>query len=159
MINDAQLTTLLFLRRGGKVLLAMKKRGFGEGRWNGVGGKVEADESTLEAAIREAQEEIKVTPRNPMHMGTLTFHYAPSLNNSGMHVRCEVYVCDNWGGKPTETEEMAPQWFPVNELPLGQMWADDRFWLPLVLEGKRVEAAFDFDAAEKVIRHQVQVIE
>ena len=35
-----KLLTLVFLREGGKVLLGMKKRGFGVGKWNGFGGKV-----------------------------------------------------------------------------------------------------------------------
>lgn len=30
--------TIVFLVRDDKILLAMKKRGFGEGKWNGVGG-------------------------------------------------------------------------------------------------------------------------
>jgi len=33
--------TLVFLRRPGQILLGMKKRGFGQGRWNGFGGKGE----------------------------------------------------------------------------------------------------------------------
>ena len=49
--------TLVFLRREGEVLLGMKKRGFGEGKWNGFGGKVEAGETIVEAAAREVKEE------------------------------------------------------------------------------------------------------
>ena len=37
-----KLLTLVFLREGSKVLLGMKKRGFGVGKWNGFGGKVSA---------------------------------------------------------------------------------------------------------------------
>ena len=37
-----KLLTLVFLREGSKVLLGMKKRGFGVGKWNGFGGKVRA---------------------------------------------------------------------------------------------------------------------
>ena len=44
--------SLLFLRREDEILLAMKKRGFGKGRWNGVGGKVEVGESIEQAMIR-----------------------------------------------------------------------------------------------------------
>ena len=47
-----KVVTLLFVLRPGHVLLGMKKRGFGEGRWNGFGGKVEEDETIEEAAIR-----------------------------------------------------------------------------------------------------------
>lgn len=54
--------TLLFLIKDDHVLLAMKKRGFGAGNWNGVGGKIEAGESIEQALVRECQEEIGVTP-------------------------------------------------------------------------------------------------
>lgn len=34
-------TTLCLLKRNDEILLAMKKRGFGTGKYNGVGGKIE----------------------------------------------------------------------------------------------------------------------
>ena len=53
--------TLVLLREGTKVLLGMKKRGFGVGKWNGFGGKVEAGETVVEAAAREVNEECGLT--------------------------------------------------------------------------------------------------
>lgn len=47
-----KLLTLLFVLEPGRVLLGMKKRGFGVGRWNGFGGKVQLGESIEEGAIR-----------------------------------------------------------------------------------------------------------
>ena len=38
--RNRKLLTLVFLREGRRVLLGMKKRGFGVGKWNGFGGKV-----------------------------------------------------------------------------------------------------------------------
>lgn len=59
-----QQVTLCFLMRTmageNEILLAMKKRGFGVGKWNGVGGKPQDGESIEKAAIREMQEEISV---------------------------------------------------------------------------------------------------
>ncbi|XP_037783471.1 7,8-dihydro-8-oxoguanine triphosphatase-like [Penaeus monodon] len=52
-----KLLTLMFIREGEKILLGYKKRGFGQGRWNGFGGKVEAGETPEQAAIRETKEE------------------------------------------------------------------------------------------------------
>lgn len=57
-------TTLCFLRKGNKILLAEKQRGFGQGKLNGVGGKLEKGETPEQAMIRETQEEIFVTPTN-----------------------------------------------------------------------------------------------
>lgn len=47
-----KLLTLLFVLKPGKVLLGYKKRGFGQGRWNGFGGKVQQNETIQEAAVR-----------------------------------------------------------------------------------------------------------
>ena len=55
-------TTLCLLRRNEEILLAMKKRGFGEGKYNGVGGKIEGTETPEAAMLRETKEEIGVTP-------------------------------------------------------------------------------------------------
>lgn len=46
--------TLAFIRdlERGELLLGLKKRGFGEGNWNGFGGKVELGETIEEGAIR-----------------------------------------------------------------------------------------------------------
>ena len=52
-------TTLCFLINNSQVLLAMKKRGFGVGKWNGTGGKVIGDESVEQAAKRETKEASK----------------------------------------------------------------------------------------------------
>lgn len=56
--------TLCFLLDGDKVLLGLKKKGFGQGKWLGIGGKVEEGESVEEAAKREVKEEIGVTLRD-----------------------------------------------------------------------------------------------
>jgi 8-oxo-dGTP pyrophosphatase MutT (NUDIX family) len=40
----------------------MKKRGFGNGKYNGFGGKVENGETIQQAAIRETIEESGLTP-------------------------------------------------------------------------------------------------
>ena len=70
--------TLCFLiqKSDGKIkdiCLAMKKRGFGEGKWNGIGGKVEQNETIEEAVVRETEEEIGVTPKEIEKVATITF--------------------------------------------------------------------------------------
>ncbi len=49
-------TTLMILRDGDRILFGLKKRGFGKGKLVGVGGKVDANETVEEAAIRETEE-------------------------------------------------------------------------------------------------------
>ena len=51
-MTSKKILTLVFVKEPGKILLGMKKRGFGQGRWNGFGGKVEKGETILEGAKR-----------------------------------------------------------------------------------------------------------
>jgi 8-oxo-dGTP diphosphatase len=123
-----KLTTLLFLRQNGQILLAMKKRGFGVGKWNGVGGKLLPNETILEAAIRECEEEILVTPNNLKLTGEIHFFDLPDVEHY-----CYVYTTKDWEGKPQESEEMKPKWFAETDIPYTEMWPDDKFWMPMLL--------------------------
>lgn len=148
--------SLLFLRKDGNVLLAMKKRGFGEGRWNGVGGKVDGDETIEQAMIRETQEEIGVTPRVYEKVGDILFDEYFKGEPALMHVH--VFQASEWDGEPTETEEMAPQWFAEADIPYDKMWSDDPYWLPMVLEGKKISADFKMNEADEIIDHSVREV-
>ena len=53
-----------------------------------------------------------------------------------------VFVVRRWLGEPWETEEMQPRWFPVHEVPYGEMWDDARYWLPRALAGEWVDMQF-----------------
>ena len=68
-----------------------------------------------------------------------------------------VYLTSKWEGEPTESEEMAPRWFKINEIPYDEMWEDDRFWLPKVLSGETVEADFLFNKNQVLLEHEIQV--
>jgi len=131
--------TLCLLVRGDEVLLAMKKRGFGMGKWNGVGGKPNPGESLEAAAVRETEEEIGVHISVVERMAVLEFVFP---NKSEWDQQVVVYLVRKWQGEPVETEEMAPKWFSKPRLPFNQMWWDDEIWLPKVLAGKKLEARF-----------------
>jgi 8-oxo-dGTP diphosphatase len=140
-------TTLLFLQRENELLLAMKKRGFGVGKWNGVGGKFEPGETPLDAAIRECQEEIGVTPTELQKVCELDFYFS---YDSDFNHYTHVFIADEWEGEPHETDEMRPAWFKINEVPYAQMWKDDKTWLPLVLRGKRFRSSITLDENERI---------
>lgn len=147
--------TLLFLKRPDGILLAMKKRGFGEGCWNGVGGKLEPGESVEDALVRECHEEIGVTPFHYFQVAELDF--IQDAQTDPWHMYVYAYICDEWSGDPVETEEMAPKWFTTSEIPYDDMWDDDRYWLPLVLDGQKVTGMFTFNEHDKLISHSIQV--
>ena len=140
---------LLFVVEDGKVLLIRKKTGFGQGKINGPGGKLDPGETALQSAIREIEEElrIRVEPADCEEMGVLRFQFVDGL---AMHVT--VFRSFAYQGVPSETREAAPLWFPVDAIPFDEMWADDRHWLREMLDGQHFEAEFVFSGTEMLWR-------
>lgn len=73
-IRDVTLCYLIN-KKDNKVLIAMKKRGFGVGKWNGIGGKCEPGESIEKTLIREAEEEIGVRPISYKKVAEIKFFF------------------------------------------------------------------------------------
>lgn len=136
--------TLLFLVDGDHVLLIRKKRGFGMGKVNGPGGKLDPGETELDCAVRETHEELGVTARGAVKRGELWFQFVDGL---AMHVA--VFMAVEHEGEAAETEEAAPLWTPIDDIPFEKMWADDRHWLHRMLTGtERFTGRFVFDGDE-----------
>ncbi|MBM4357544.1 MAG: 8-oxo-dGTP diphosphatase [Deltaproteobacteria bacterium] len=132
--------TLLFVVRGDEVLLIRKKRGLGAGKFNGPGGRLEPGETPLACAIREVEEELCITPREVEPCGELSFQFV-----DGYALHAHLFRADAYEGRPTETDEATPHWFPIEELPFDEMWQDDKLWLPRVLARESVRGWFVFD--------------
>jgi 8-oxo-dGTP diphosphatase len=133
--------TLMFVVRGCEVLLIEKLRGIGAGKINGPGGKIDPGETPLQAAVRETQEELHVTPINPVKMGELFFAMTDLPD-----IHCHVFMAREFEGTPTATDEAIPRWTRIDRLPLELMWEDDQYWLPQILEeGRTFMGRFRFE--------------
>ncbi len=152
---NSTISTLVFLVRDDQILLALKKRGFGAGLWNGAGGKVESQEIIEQAMIRECQEEIGVTPIQYRKVAVHQFDYEKDVQTIEVH----TYLCDNWLGEPMETEEMNPQWFALSEIPYTKMWEDDIHWLPKVLAGQKLHTKFTFNSDNTLLNGKLHEAE
>ncbi len=141
------------------IILGYKKRGFGSGKYNGFGGKPKEHESILLCAVRELKEEsgIDVKEKSLKKAAELMFTFP---NHADWNQVVHVYLLTTWIGKPIETEEMKPELFSFSELPYDQMWDDDKYWLPLVLQGKKIRGHFTFsDDNSTVLHHQLEEVE
>jgi len=149
-----KIKALCFVLRGNEILLGMKKRGFGEGKWNGFGGKVEGDETIEEAIKRELLEEASLQINNFADRGTIIF----KGNDLWDIVEVHVFRCTNFEGEPKESDEMKPKWFNQNNIPYNQMLPDDKYWLPLLLKGKKFKAKFIYNDKGEILSQQVTKI-
>ena len=145
--------TLMFVIKDGKVLLIHKKRGLGAGKINGPGGRLEINETPKECAIRETIEELCITPLHVKAAGQLFFH-AEDMPK----IHAYVFTATDYTGTPTETDEAIPIWYEKQNIPYDAMWADDRYWLPQVLNNKVVEGWFTF-VEETVLDHKVLILD
>ena len=154
---DLQLkqVTLAFIIKGDEILLAMKKRGFGAGLWNGYGGKLKDGENIYAAAKREVKEEIGIEVKSMKKVGVLDFYFEG--DNPDWNQQVHVFLIERYNGEPKESEEMLPKWFKINEIPYERMWEEDKFWLPKVIEGHSVYGRFLFGADNKLKEKHVEV--
>ncbi len=132
--------TLVFVIRDEKILLIDKKTGFGKGKVNGPGGKVEPGESPEACAVRECHEELGITVSDLRYCGQHRFQFV-----DGYSLLVWVYSSEVFAGVPTETVEAKPLWFPLDSIPYERMWEDDHLWLPMVLRGERFQGRWLFD--------------
>ena len=134
--------TLCAIISDGRILLQRKAAGrFGEGKWNGAGGKLEPGEDPVEGVIREVLEETGLRIREPRRHGRLD-HYCGDRSVPAWSVH--VFSATEFDGEAVGGEEGELRWFPVEEIPYGEMWEDDLHWLPLLLEGRDFDGAFYF---------------
>ncbi|KTW26312.1 hypothetical protein T552_02798 [Pneumocystis carinii B80] len=120
------------------VLLGLKKRGFGVGKWNGFGGKVMENESINACAARELKEECGIEDAVLEKMAILLLKWERSACITEIH----VYKATQFLDEPIESEEMIPQWFSVdpsahNPIPYDHMWEEARIWYPEFHRGRK----------------------
>lgn len=139
----------------GRVLLSMKKDGFGGGWWNGYGGKVEAEETIEVAARRELKEEAGIDVETLEKAGMLFFDIE---GDEKLH-ECHVFRGSGVVGEPVETAEMiTPTWFDVADIPYDKMWKGDDAWMPLFFEGKYVEGVLAFSVKHELLSAAVRAM-
>lgn len=147
--------TLCFALKGDEILLGWKKIGFGKNRWNGAGGKIDPMEFEEDAALRELSEEFGIIPQHLEKVAEITFTF-PENPDEDWDQLVHVYLTRSWEGEITESDEMKPRWFPIDEIPYNAMWSADRLWLPEILKGEEIRARFSFDENQQVLEHEIR---
>ncbi len=148
-------TTLMLIVKDNKILLAQKKRGFGAGLYNGIGGKVEYGETVVEGMLREVQEEANIIPLNYQKRAVLEFD--EYVKGEHAIVTMTIFTATDYEGEIQESEEVRPVWFDLSKIPYMRMFPDDSYWLPELLKGNNVTGNFAYDINLNILSHKINI--
>lgn len=134
---------LCFVIEDERILLIHKKTGLGKGLINGPGGRIEINEYPMDAAIRECKEELNIEVQSLEKSGLLHFQFT-----DGYSLKVHVFKTQEYSGIPIETREARPIWADLDRIPYSKMWADDKIWIPLMLQNRSFKGYFIFNKQE-----------
>ena len=149
-----KLATLCYIKKDGKTLMlhrTKKKNDIHEGKWVGVGGKIEKGESPEECAVREVFEETGLKAEELKLRGLLTF---PDFNNSEDWYGY-LYVVEKFSGEIIESPEGDLKWVEDSKLFELDMWEGDELFMRWMMEDRMFSAEFVYDENEKMKDYSV----
>lgn len=149
-----KVATLCYLRSKNQTLLIHRNKREGDlfkDYWNGLGGKVEQNESPEECVIREMEEESGLKVQEPKLKGILTF---PNNRDSGETWYVFLYIAEKFSGKLIENDEGELTWVENEEISKLNIQGADKFFIEW-LDKPGVFSAKFYYKGEELIDHQV----
>jgi 8-oxo-dGTP diphosphatase len=148
-----KLATLCYLKQDGRTLMLYRNKkpnDMHEGKWNGLGGKLEPGESPEECMRREVGEESGLTASATQLKGILTFPLFDGLEDWYVF----VYTVSKFSGDLAESAEGELHWIPDEELLDLNLWPGDRIFLPWLGGERFFSAKFVYRQGE-LVSHSV----
>ena len=118
-----------------------KENDYHQGKWNGLGGKLNNGESPEECAIREIKEESGLTVKNPLLKGFITFPNFDGVDDWYVF----VFVFNDFEGMLIDSPEGKLQWIPNNQLTSLHLWEGDKIFLEWIFDKKIFSAKFNYE--------------
>ena len=142
-----KLATLCYIREGEKTLMLHRNKkadDMHEGKWNGLGGKVEGGESPEACAIREVMEESGLLVSKPQLKGFITFPNFDGQNDWYVH----VYCFDEFSGELIDSPEGHLQWIDNADLKDIPLWDGDRIFMDWLDQPGIFSAVFIYESGK-----------
>ena len=137
-----RLTTLCYIRQGGKTLMLHRNKRPGDyhfGKYNGVGGKFEQGESPSDCLLREVKEETGLTLKSYDFKGIITFPGFDGEND----IYTFLYTSNDFEGEIIDPDEGTLSWIPDEQIISLNLWDGDVHFLPWVFEDDYDNRHFD----------------
>lgn len=144
------LTTLCYIQQDDQYLMLhriKKKDDINQGKWIGVGGHLENEESPEECLLREVKEETGYTLTSYQHRGIVTF-----LSGNGDTEYMFLFTADGFEGELISCNEGNLEWVKIWEIPKLNLWEGDRIFLRLLQEERAFfSLKLVYDGSERLI--------
>lgn len=145
-----KITTLCYLEKEGFVLMlhrTKKKEDENAGKWIGVGGKLEENETPIECIKREILEETGLIVERVKERGIL-FFVLPKWGNELTF----LYTADEFIGEMKECDEGELRWIKKEEVLNLSLWEGDRAFLPLLLNSnERINMKLTYNQEDELV--------
>ena len=148
-----KLATLCYVKTDGKTLMIhriKKADDMHQGKWNGLGGKLDPGETPEECVIREVYEESGLTIIDPELKGFLTF--PKFANNEDWYAF--IFIAREFHGKLTDSKEGVLQWINDARLLELDLWEGDKQFIPWLEQDGFFSGKFVYQEG-KLIEHDV----
>jgi 8-oxo-dGTP diphosphatase len=145
--------TLCYIKHNGQTLMlhrVKKENDMHEGKWNGLGGKLEPGETPEECIIREVKEESGLTLSNPQLKGILTFPMFDGIDDW----MAFVFTASDFTGQLIDSPEGNLKWINDTEVFNLNLWPGDRIFLKWLEEDRFFSGKFIYKN-KKLIDHTV----
>ncbi len=129
-------TTCCYIIRDGSWLMMLRNRkahDVNEGKWIGIGGKIENGETSRECVIREISEETGLKADHVELRGTLLFLYEGNGEFQNYSETIDLYTCTDFAGEVKECDEGTLAWIPEDQILSLSLWDGDRIFLKKLL--------------------------
>ena len=127
-----------------------KENDYHEGKWNGLGGKLEQGESPEDCVIREIKEEAGLTIKSPKMHGFITFPLFDKVDDWYVF----IFSAKNFEGKLIDSPEGNLEWIPNDKLTELNLWDGDKIFLEWLFQDRFFSAKFNYKNG-KYLNHEV----
>ncbi len=145
--------TLCYLKKDGKTLMlhrVKKENDIHEGKWNGLGGKIEKGETPEECIIREVKEESGLKIKNPVLKGILTFPAFDGIEDWYVF----VFVATEFEEELIDSQEGNLEWIDDDKLTSLNLWEGDKIFLKWLNQDKCFSGKFVYKNG-KLVSYEV----
>lgn len=138
-------TTLCFVVKDRRVLMMYrnkKENDIHEGKWNGLGGKVEGLETPRRCVLREANEEAGIDLKKLDFVGRIDFYnFSKKYSQEIMY----SYVAFDYQNEIVDCNEGELHWINIEDVLNRPLWEGDKHFLEYIVYNKKFKGVMYYD--------------